>query len=131
VVVAVDASDSSRDAIRRAAEEATAHQARLEVVHAWDFLDQPGPEFDPHYGEHSARQRVERFLADVLGNEARPDMDVRMVNDHAARALVDASQGAFVLVVGARGLGGFKGILLGSVSQHVVHHAACPVLIVR
>jgi nucleotide-binding universal stress UspA family protein len=131
VVVGVDGSEPNRDATRRAAQEAAAHGARLEVIHAWSFLDQPGPEFDPHYGEDKARQRVEQFLADVFGRELPSDVDVRMVNDHAARALVDASHGAFTLVVGARGLGGFKSIVLGSVSQHLVHHAACPVLIVR
>jgi nucleotide-binding universal stress UspA family protein len=53
------------------------------------------------------------------------------VNDLPARAVLEASEGAWMVVLGARGLGGFKGLLLGSVSQQVVHHAPCPVLIVR
>jgi nucleotide-binding universal stress UspA family protein len=131
VVVGVDGSEANRVALRRAALEATAHRARLEIVHAWSFLDQPGPEFDPHYGEQAARAGVERFVDETLGTERGYEMDVRMVNDHAAAALVAASAGALTVVVGARGLGGFKGLVLGSVSQHVVHHAACPVLVVR
>jgi nucleotide-binding universal stress UspA family protein len=131
VVVGVDGSEPNREAMRRAAVEAIAHGARLEVVHAWNFLDQPGPEFDPHYSEATARARIDAFVDEVLGDDRPADVDVRLVNDHAARALVDASEGAFTLVVGARGLGGFKGILVGSVSQHLVHHAACPVLVVR
>ena len=131
VVVGVDGSEANREALRRAAVEAIAHGARLEVVHAWDFLDQPGPEFDPHYGEAAARKRIEAFVDDVLGSDRPAEVEVRVVNDHAARTLVDASQGAFTLVVGARGLGGFKGILAGSVSQHLLHHATCPVLVVR
>ena len=54
-----------------------------------------------------------------------------MINDHPAPAMVEASEGAFMIVVGARGLGGFRGLVLGSVSQHVVQHASCPVLVVR
>jgi nucleotide-binding universal stress UspA family protein len=131
VVVGVDGSDDNRDALRRAALEASAHGLRLEIVHAWNFLDQPGPTFDPHYGEDAARARIEQFVDETLGTDRPADAEVRMVNDHAAAALVDASAGAFTLVVGARGLGGFKGVLLGSVSQHVVHHAKCPVLVMR
>jgi nucleotide-binding universal stress UspA family protein len=108
-----------------------AHTAQLEVVHAWDLLDQPGPGFDPRYGEQAARLRIERFLDDVFDGERPAAMALRIVNDHAANALVDASHGAFTLVVGARGLGRFKGALLGSVSQHLVHHASCSVLVVR
>ena len=130
-MVGVDGSDGNRDALRRAALEASAHGLRLEIVHAWNFLDQPGPRFDPHYGEQAARERIERFVDEALGAERTIETEVRMVNDHAAAALVDASAGAFTLVVGARGLGGFKGALLGSVSQHVVHHASCPVLVMR
>lgn len=131
VVVGVDGSDVNRLALRRAALEATAHGARLEIVHAWSFLDQPGPHFDPHYGEPAARERIGRFVDETLGADPSVQTDLRMVNDRAASALLDASVGAWVLVVGARGLGGFKGVLLGSVSQHVVHHASCPVLVVR
>jgi nucleotide-binding universal stress UspA family protein len=131
VVVGVDGSVSNRDALQRAALEAAAHGLPLEIVHAWNFLDQPGPRFDPHYGEDAARARIARFVDDTLGTDRTIETEVRMVNDHAASALVDASAGAFTLVVGARGLGGFKGVLLGSVSQHVVHHASCPVLVVR
>jgi nucleotide-binding universal stress UspA family protein len=131
VVVGVDGSDASRGALRRAALEAAAHGARLEIVHAWDFLDQPGPQFDPHYGEQAARTRIVRFVEETLDPDQAASADIRLVNDHAARALVDASAGAWLTVVGARGLGGFKELVLGSVSQYVVHHAACPVLVVR
>jgi nucleotide-binding universal stress UspA family protein len=131
VVVGVDGSEANRDALRRAAIEAIAHAARLEAVHAWSLLDQPGPQFDPHYGEAAARKRIEAFVDDTLGSDCLAEVEVRVVNDHAASALVDASRGAFTLVVGARGLGGFKGILVGSVSQHLLHHATCPVLVVR
>lgn len=131
VVVGVDGSDISRIALRRAALEAAAHGARLEVVHAWSFLDQPGPHFDPHYGEPVVRERIGRFVDETLGADRSVETDVRIINDHAASALVEASVGALVVVVGARGLRGFKGALLGSVSQHVVHHASCPVLVVR
>ena len=88
--------------------EATAHGARLEVVHAWNFLDQPGPQFDPHYGEHAARERIDRFVADTLGADRNVETEVRMVNDHAASALVEASVGAFTLVVGARDWAGSR-----------------------
>ena len=130
-MVGVDGSEGNRGALRRAALEATAHGLRLEIVHAWNFLDQPGPAFDPHYGEQAARTRIEQFVDETLGADRPTDMEVQMVNDHAASALVHASAGAFTLVVGARGLGGFRGALLGSVSQHVVHHASCPVLVMR
>ncbi len=131
VVVGVDGSELNRDALQRAAIEAVAHGALLQIVHAWNFLDQPGPEFDPHYGEAAARARIEAFVDEALGGDRPDSTEVVLVNDHATGALLDASHGAFTLVVGARGLGGFRGILLGSVSQHLVHHATCPVLIVR
>ena len=131
VVVGVDGSEANEAALRRAALEATAHHARLEIVHAWSFLDQPGPQFDPHYGEHAARERVERFVDATLGPDRTYETDVRIVNDHPAAALLAASAGAWTVVVGARGLGGFRSLVLGSVSQHVVHHASCPVLVVR
>jgi nucleotide-binding universal stress UspA family protein len=131
IVVGVDGSESSRTALRRAADEAIAHGGTLDVVHAWNFLDQPGPKFDPEYGEGKARARVEAIVDEVLGDHRPAEMTVTMVNDHAARAIVDCADGALMVVVGARGLGGFKGMMLGSVSQHVVHHAPCPVLVVR
>jgi len=131
IVVGVDGSEANATALRRAALEATAHGARLEVVHAWSFLDQPGPEFDPHYGEEAARARVVGFVDSTLGSDRAFETDVRIINDHPAAALVGASAGALMVVVGARGLGGFKGLVLGSVSQYVVHHASCPVLVVR
>ncbi len=131
VAVGVDGSELSRNALRRAAVEAVAHDARLDVVHAWNFLDQPGPTFDPHYGESEARANVDQIVTEVLGDERPARTNILVINDHPAPAMVEASEGAFMIVVGARGLGGFRGLVLGSVSNHVVQHSSCPVLVVR
>jgi nucleotide-binding universal stress UspA family protein len=131
IVVGVDGSEPSRRALARSAEEAAAHGATLQVIHAWNFLDQPGPGFDPEYGEAAARATVETIVTEVLGASPAVSPEIRMVNDHPGPALIGLAEGAYTLVVGARGLGGFKGLVLGSVSQHLVHHAPCPVLIIR
>jgi nucleotide-binding universal stress UspA family protein len=130
IVVGVDGSAGSRRALRRAAEEARAHGASIEVVTAWNMLDQvTATKFDPDYGDERARADIEEVVAAVLGEDA-PEVSLRIENDLPARALLEAAEGAWLLVVGSRGLGGFKGLLLGSVSQQVAHHAPCPVLIV-
>jgi len=131
IVVGVDGSDSNRAAVRRALVEAQAHAGVLDAVHAWNFLDQPGPEFDPHYGEARARELIEAFIHDVIGADPPVPLSVTVVNDHPAPALLDAAKGAFTLVVGARGTGGFRGLVLGSVSRQLVSHAPCPALIVH
>lgn len=131
MVVGVDGSDANRAALRRAAFEAAAHAATLEIVHAWSFLAQPSSGFDPHYGADAARAIIEHFVDGAIGSTRRLDATLRVVNDRAGAALVEASSGASMVVVGARGMGALKGALLGSVSQHLVHHAHCPVLVVR
>lgn len=131
VVVGVDGSETSRHALRFAAAEAAAHGTALEVVHCWNFLDQPGDTFDPGYGEDKARANASAIVDEVLGADRPADLVLTLVNDHPSPALVQAGEGALMIVVGARGLGGFKGMLVGSVSQHVVQHAPCPVLVVR
>jgi nucleotide-binding universal stress UspA family protein len=132
VVVGVDGSGPSRAALRRAAEEARTHEAVLEVVAAWSFLDQAtGAPFDPQYGEATVRTQLEQIVKDELGDEPVPSLALRVENDLPARALLAAADGAWLVVVGSRGIGGFKGLLLGSVSTQLAHHAPCPVLIVR
>ena len=131
IVVGVDGSAASRRALRRAAEEAEAHRAKLEIVWAWSLLDQEtGAPFDPHHGEASVRADLDRLLAEELGDD-HPPIVARAENDLPARALVAAAEGAWLVVVGSRGRGGVTGLLLGSVSSHLAHHAPCPVLIVR
>jgi nucleotide-binding universal stress UspA family protein len=132
IVVGVDGSRSSRAALCRAAEEARAHDAVLEVVAAWSFLDQiTGAPLDPLYGEANVRARLDQTVQEVLHDAPPPVIRLRPENDLPARALLTAAEGAWLVVVGSRGMGGFKGLLLGSVSSHLAHHSPCPVLIVR
>ncbi len=77
-----------------------------------------------------ARRRQEAALVDALGDEAA-GVRRSVVEGRTARALLDAARHADLLVVGSRGHGAFAGMLLGSVSQHVVAHAHCPVVVVR
>jgi len=102
---------------------------------AWGLLDQhqanPGMAFDPKYGAVEARAALDALVAQAIGEEAAADVEPRPVCDLPARALLEAAAGASLLVVGARGLGGFHGLLIGSVSQHCLRHASCPVAVVH
>lgn len=122
VVVGVDGSAGSTAALQHAAAEADRRKAPLVVISA-------GVE-DTDEG----RQQAEPLLAEAV-HEARtlhPDLSVqgRIVHQDAGRALVEASGQAALVVVGSRGRGGFTGLLLGSVSQALVHHARCPVMVI-
>ena len=130
VAVGIDGSDRALDALRWAAEEARIRGARLRIVHAWSFLDQGEDHFDPKYGEADARRVIDDAVA-ALGAAAEGlDIEPLPVCDLPARGLLDGAHDADLIVVGARGLGAVKGLVLGSVSGHVVHHAKIPVVVV-
>ncbi|WP_432993419.1 universal stress protein [Dactylosporangium sp. CA-233914] len=119
VVVGVDGSPSGDAALELAFEAARAHGRMLVAIRAVE-----GPE--PHEHDQAA-------LAESLARwvQKYPDVPVarQVVAGRAAAVLVDASRTATLVVVGSRGHGGFAGLLLGSVGQHLMHHADCPVLI--
>lgn len=129
IVAGIDGSEGSLVALTVALREAALWDATLEVVLAWDFLNQPG-EFDPHYTQDHAESDVRDLVADSIKGSEVPVIP-RAVTDRAADALLDAGRDADLLVVGARGKGGFLGLRLGSVSQSVVTHSRRPVMVVR
>jgi len=138
VVVGVDGSEGSRLALEAAVEQAREHDATLAVVTTWS---QPVTAGAPGYASYdwiseadmsaAAKQQQADLLAAVLGADPSLRVEQEVVEGHPAQQLVVASEGADLVVVGSRGHGGFVGMLLGSVSQHVSAHAACPVLVVR
>ena len=133
IVVGTDGSEHATTAMRWAAEEAAIHGADLEVLLSWNFLDQHQADrsdvFDSSYTEASAREALAAWVTEALG----PDASVaqRVVLDTPARALLEAGDAADLLVLGARGIGGFEGLLLGSVSERVAQQATGPVAVVR
>jgi nucleotide-binding universal stress UspA family protein len=139
IVVGVDGSDSSRAALHWAHDEAAHHGASLTVVTAWHLPTLPmapplGALPPEGYGTQPKRNALEVLDRLVAGLEARePAVDVRtvIVEGSPAKVLIDRSRESDLLVVGSRGLEGFSGMLLGSVSQHVVAHAHCPVVVVK
>jgi nucleotide-binding universal stress UspA family protein len=135
IVVGVDESEGAAEALRWAAREAELHGWTLTAVLAWGFLDQHHPtggeRFDPAYGEKDAADALDTIVVAALGADRAEGVERRVVCDLPAAALLHESRGGNLLVVGARGLGGFRGLLLGSVSQHCLHHATSPVAIVR
>ena len=130
VVVGVDGSEGARRALRWAAEEARLRGVALRVVHVWSYLDQAGEAFDPTYGEDDARRLLDEALAGAGTELGGLDVERRTVCDLASRGLLESATDGDLLVVGARGMGGFRGLMLGSVSQQVAQHAPCPVVIV-
>ncbi|MGH9114911.1 MAG: universal stress protein [Acidimicrobiales bacterium] len=136
VVVGVDGSGASSMALRWAATEARLRGATLKVVQAWHIpsLGYGAYIVPPDGFEDWAKQAstsLAEQLAKVLGDEPGVAVVREVVEGPAAKAILKAAEGAELVVVGSRGRGGFSGLLLGSVSAQVAHHARCPVTIVR
>ena len=136
VVVGVDGSAASIDAVGWASRYVALTGARLEALTTWDVPGAHG--FDLGYGFETTQVDWEATACEIQKNaldQALPG-DLKglvrtVVQGHPAEMLVAAAEGADLLVVGSRGHGGFAGMLLGSVSSHVVAHASCAVVVVR
>ncbi|MFD5448137.1 MULTISPECIES: universal stress protein [unclassified Streptomyces] len=140
VLLAVDEAPASEGAVRFAFAEASMRHADLLAVHVsreghTDAYDEPA---DPPFvtrGQREPRVHAEHVIDAALAGFADryPEVSVRRlpVVGPVRRALIDASAEAQLLVVGARGRGGFTGLLLGSVSQALLHHAHCPLVVAR
>jgi nucleotide-binding universal stress UspA family protein len=137
IVVGVDGSPESREALRWALEEARLRDATVRAVHAWGSPYFFAPGFGPaeDFQAPALHEGAEKLLSSIVAEVAgkNPDIEIEEVvaEGPAASVLVEAAKGADLLVVGSRGHGGFVGLLLGSVSQQCASHAPCPVLIVR
>ncbi|HUC25541.1 MAG TPA: universal stress protein, partial [Streptosporangiaceae bacterium] len=121
------------DALAWAIRQAKLTGATVEAVMAWEYQNYgypvpvtPGVDF-----KELARQVVVAAIAEVCGADEQVGVTPKVVQGNAARVLLDASAGADLLVVGSRGHGGFVEALLGSVGQHCVQHATCPVVVIR
>jgi nucleotide-binding universal stress UspA family protein len=147
IVTGVDGSAPSVEALRWAVQEARSHGATLMAVYAYDYTPSwsvyayaesgvavPPPEQieeTEEQAEQRAQALLEGVLAEVCGDARDVDIAARAVpHRRPAAALLEAAAGADLLVVGSRGRGGFVGLLLGSVSQQVIQHAPCPVVVV-
>ena len=133
IVAGVDGSAPSRLALEWAVTEARLRNGQVRAVTAWEFppanLGMEGLDWDPDVFPQTARQLQNEALKRVDSEDVTVTGDVYEGN--AATVLLRAAENADLLVVGSRGLGGFTGLLLGSVSTQVLHHAPCPVLVVR
>jgi nucleotide-binding universal stress UspA family protein len=156
IVVGVDGSDASKAALRWAAAEARLRGARLLVVHAWMgyppmTAGTPVSAEDWAVLRKGAEEVVAGIVADVLADCVDLAIETTAVHGPAGRVLVEAAEdadlvadriahaiaeraselGADLVVVGSRGLGGFRGLLLGSVGHHITQHASCPAVVVH
>ena len=138
VVVGHDGSAHAQDALVWAATLAERASWPLHVVRAWRIATAPQPAtWEPGFVppitdyEQAVQADLESDVAAVLGAERAATAQCHVVHAAPVRALIEAAQGADLLVVGARGRGGFAGLLLGSVSDQVTRHAPCPVTVVR
>jgi nucleotide-binding universal stress UspA family protein len=138
IVVGVDGSPCSVRALRWAARQARLSGGFVDAVLAWEYPTSYGGHAWVPYGFADGTEFgevAERTLADSISQATGPDDGVnvrpKLVRGNPAQALLDAAQGADLLVVGSRGHDGFTAALLGSVAQHCVYHAGCPVVVIR
>ncbi len=137
IVVGVDGSECSMEAVALAASEAALRRSKLWVVCAWHvpvwlYAGVWAPPVDVITGfQEAAGEIADQALVEARRLQPELESEQRLVEGQAADVLAQESKRAELLVVGCRGLGGFESLLLGSTSDQVAHHASCPVLIVR
>ena len=132
IIVGVDGSAASLSALRRGARIAERLGCSLVGVTVWEFPQSwPGYVIEGWSPEADAQSIAEHAAEDVFGSAVPPWYSSVIKNGSAARQLIAEAEGAEMLIVGSRGLGGFTGLLLGSVSRSCVEHADCPVLVIH
>lgn len=133
IVVGVDGFESSRAALRWAIHQAELTGAVVEAITAWHVPAGTGWVPVPDVPDYQADAFA--ILAEAIAEMSAVDPDVevcpRVVEGRAGQVLAEAAEGADLLVVGYRGHGGLAEALLGPVGRYCVHHAPCPVLIMR
>jgi nucleotide-binding universal stress UspA family protein len=135
VIVGVDGSAQSVIALGWACQRAQTCGDLVRAVCAWslaasgeDWMVPPGEKAE---GQRSAERVLREAIEKVRRGQPAAEVEPLVAEGPAARVLVEMSANADMLVVGSRGHGGFSGLLLGSVSQQCVHHAHCPVTVIR
>ena len=135
IVVGVEGSAGAAEALRWAVAEGELHNAEVIAVTAWGFLDQHqrivAERFDTSDGQDEALATLRTSITDAVGPALARNVRAEAACDLPPRALLHAADRADLLVVGARGLGGLRGLLMGSVSQHCLHQTTKPIAIVR
>jgi|HubBroStandDraft_1064217.scaffolds.fasta_scaffold199097_2 nucleotide-binding universal stress UspA family protein len=134
IVVGIDGSDASLDALDWAGRQAYLTGSRLEIIMTWEWPNTSGwGAYLP--GDYNPSEGMPGLLAKAADELRAKHDDIeimsRVVEGHPASVLVDATKGADLLVVGSRGHGEFVGMLISSVSEYCVTHAHCPVLVHR
>lgn len=137
IVVGVDGSPQSRTALKWAAAEALDHGAGLVVLNVWEHTLPPpsgsvsvSERYVPDPSQRTAEDLVQ-VIKEELGDDPPLVVQPQVKQGNPAKVLIDQAADADLLVVGSRGHGGFRGLVLGSVSQHVAAYATCPVTVVR
>lgn len=134
IVVGVDGSDQSRRALEWALRQAAYENADVIAVHAWQMpvTYGTGAMLMPTSVFADDAKAALNAAIDAVGTDL-PDARIErsVVEGNPAKVLIDKAKGADLLVVGSRGHGGFVGALIGSVSNYCVHHAPCPVVVIR
>lgn len=134
IVVGVDGSESSKEALRWAARLAPSLKATIHAVVAWEYpilLGADGGMPSTWKPDETAKEILTNTLDEVFGKERPVGLEASISQGHPTFVLLDASKDAEMLIVGSRGLGGFAGLLVGSVSSTCAEHAKCPVLVVH
>jgi nucleotide-binding universal stress UspA family protein len=138
IVVGVDGSPSARAALKWAVRQAALTGSTLEAVIAWHYPSMyggfgmaPVSAVDVVNFDEIAAKTLTEEIAEAVDPANSVQVTAKVAEGNPAQVLLDAAEGADLLVVGSRGRGGFTGALLGSVSQHCANHASCPVVIIR
>lgn len=138
IFVGIDLSDCSRLALRWAAGAAKLLGRPLRAVEAWHYPTDTAVRLgtvalpDPAHADELIIRHLRAVVLEELGDHPGLDVDVEVVRGPTTEALLHlADEHAAMIVVGSRGIGGFRGLLLGSVSRQLCEHAPCPVTVVR
>ncbi|MET1132265.1 MAG: universal stress protein [Aeromicrobium sp.] len=138
IVVGHDGSSFADHALRWALSLAERAHMPVTIVRAWTMRTAPKPKtqeigYVPPASDFAdaVRERLEDATRDIIAEHPGVEVTLKVERGQPATVVVEAAHGASLLVVGPRGLGGFKGLMLGSVSEHAVGSAPCPVVVVR